>query len=309
MNQRKLYLLESKLNQIEQKIVQTENRLERAERIALDVSDTMSSLGDAVVTLVQGKNECRQIISEVDDIYQFTRRDGEYVIGKLSQIEATIEEYIAVNMRLDNSLAYNRHSDISVNQMINLNINIAISKSERNEVVINSISDLEPSKQDVNQKEYFDDNGNLYRVGNELVKNGSYQINGYRFETDGQGRTKSASGKLTTVGFHERKMDPKYLIGKGDALDTDDRGHIIGHQFNGPDGMENLIPQDAFINRNDYKLLEENLADQVNDGKDVVVNIIPYYNSESGRPEGIFYFYKINGIAHMVVFPNRKIEA
>ena len=146
--QRKLSSLESRLDQIERKIVRTENRLEKAERIANDVSDTMSSLGEAVITLVQEKKECRQLISEVDDIYQFTRRDGEYVIGKLNQIEAAIEEYIAVNMKLDNSLAYNRQSDISINQMINLNINIDIDKSERKEI-IDSVPDTESRKQDI----------------------------------------------------------------------------------------------------------------------------------------------------------------
>ena len=104
-------------------------------------------------------------------------------------------------------------------------------------------------------------------------------------------------------------QDKINIIGKGDELETDDRGHIIGHQFNGSGGMENLIPQDMYINRNDYRFLEEKLAFQVKEGNDVSVNIIPYYDSESKRPEGVFYFYTINGIAHTVLFPNKKTEA
>ena len=307
--QRKLSSLESRLSKIEQKIIQTENRLDKALIISHDVSDTMSSLGEAVISLVQEKNECRQLISDVDDIYRFTRQDGEYVIGKLSQIEAAIEEYIAVNMKLDNSLAYNRQSNISVNQMINLNINIAIDKSQRNEIID---IDLEPTEQQIKEKEYLDDNGNIYRIGDELVRNSSYQINGYKYETDTHGRIKSASGKLIVVDTQEyvRKMDDDIsIIGKGYELETDDRGHVIGHQFNGSDGMENMIPQDMHINRSDYKLLETKLANHVKEGNDVNINIIPYYDPESRRPICIFYFYKINGVAHTMLFPNKKIEA
>ena len=44
-------------------------------------------------------------------------------------------------------------------------------------------------------KEY-DDNGNLYREGTELVPNNEYTINGYEYKTDDQGRIVSAEGQL-----------------------------------------------------------------------------------------------------------------
>ena len=56
-------------------------------------------------------------------------------------------------------------------------------------------------------------------------------------------------------------------IGKGDQKETDDRGHLIGDQFNGSNGMENMIPQDSDINRKDYKHWKRNLQKKLQQEK------------------------------------------
>jgi DNA/RNA endonuclease G (NUC1) len=65
--------------------------------------------------------------------------------------------------------------------------------------------------------------------------------------------------------------------------DTDDRGHLIGHQFGGSDRLENLIPQDAKINENDFRFFEAELAKAVSDGKEVYVVIEPVYEDDTNR--------------------------
>lgn len=97
-------------------------------------------------------------------------------------------------------------------------------------------------------------------------------------------------------------------IGKGDQQDGDDRGHLIGDQFDGSNGLENMIPQDADINRNDFKNFENELADVVRDGREVTVKIEPIYDGDSRRPVAIVVTYSIDGKESVKVFLNGKEE-
>jgi len=157
---------------------------------------------------------------------------------------------------------------------------------------------------------YYDANGNLYRVDNDLVPNNQYELNGYKYETDENGRIISAEGDL-----HLKDRDGRLPIkdsiedvGKGDQKATDDRGHLIGDQFDGSNGLENLVPQDANINRNDFKNFENELAKEVKDGKTVHVKVEPVYDGDSHRPSAIVVTYSIDGEESVRVFPNDKEE-
>lgn len=168
-----------------------------------------------------------------------------------------------------------------------------------------------PHKEVVDGKDYYyDDNGNLYRIGNELQPNSSYEINGYKFETDEKGRIISAEGKLH-LKEHEGRLpirDSIEDIGQGDEQEGDDRGHLIGDQFDGPNGMENMIPQDAEINRNDFRKLENALAKEVKAGKEVSYKVEPVYDGDSRRPSGFVVTYSIDGEESIRTFPNGKTE-
>lgn len=153
---------------------------------------------------------------------------------------------------------------------------------------------------------YTDDNGEVYRVNNNLVADDTYEINGYKYETDEQGRIVSAEGKLQ-VKDHDsyRKIkDTKSEIGKGDEKETDDRGHIIGDQFNGSNGMENIVAQDSALNQHEYKDLENQLAKEVNNGKDVHMRVDLNYPGDSYRPGSFLVSYSINGEEFVKVFSN-----
>lgn len=157
---------------------------------------------------------------------------------------------------------------------------------------------------------YYDDNGKLYRVENDLAPNFEYEINGYKYITDDQGRIVSAEGTLHMKDREGRLpiKDSIEDIGKGDQKEGDDRGHLIGDQFAGSNGLENMIPQDANVNRNDFKNFESELAKEVKDGKEVNVKIEPIYEGDSKRPVAIVVTYSIDGEESVRVFPNGQEE-
>ena len=158
------------------------------------------------------------------------------------------------------------------------------------------------------EKYYYDDNGNLYRVGNELEPNCKYEINGYKYTTDEIGRIISAEGYLHLKDREGRLpiKDSIEEIGKGDQREGDDKGHLIGDQFDGSNGLENMIPQDADINRNDFKNFENELAGEVKNGKTVYCKVEPIYDGDSRRPSAIVVTYRIDGEVNTKVFPNGR---
>lgn len=157
---------------------------------------------------------------------------------------------------------------------------------------------------------YYDDNGNLYRVENDLAPNTKYEINGYKYTTDDQGRIVSVEGILHMKDREGRLSikDSIEDIGKGDQKEGDDRGHLIGDQFDGSNGLENMIPQDANINRNDFKNFENELAKEVKEGKEVNVKIEPIYEGDSKRPVAVVVTYSIDSEESVRVFPNDQEE-
>ena len=150
-----------------------------------------------------------------------------------------------------------------------------------------------------------DDNGKVYRSGNELKPNNTFEVNGYKYKTDSHGRVKSAEGVLQKKDHDGRRtMESRDKVDKGDMKTTDDRGHLIADRFNGSGGIENLVPMDAKLNQGDYKALESTLSDAVNDGAKVNYKVEPLYIGESTRPSEFKVPYSINGEKFTKVFKN-----
>lgn len=165
----------------------------------------------------------------------------------------------------------------------------------------------ESVQSDTNElKKYYDDNDKLYRIGDDLLPNNKYEINGYSYETDDKGRIILVEGILYIKDREGRLIigDSIETIGKGDQKDGDDRGHLIGDRFNGSNGLENMIPQDADINRKDYRNFENELAKEVKDGKEVQIKIEVIYSEDSRRPEALVVNYSIDGKENIRIFPN-----
>lgn len=154
-------------------------------------------------------------------------------------------------------------------------------------------------------KEYQDDNGQVYRTGDRLLPDKSFEVNGYQYETDGNGRIACAEGKIY-LGERgaARKMDSMEAVSGGDALPSDERGHLIAHRFGGSDGIENLIPMDFDLNHGDYYRLENTLAAAAKDEADVHLKVEPVYADDTRRPVEIRVTYSIDGEKETVVFKN-----
>ena len=160
------------------------------------------------------------------------------------------------------------------------------------------------------ERHYTDDNGDVYCINSDLIPNNTYELNGYKYKSNDLGRPASAEGKLQ-IKNHEGRGEikaSKAEIGKGDELATDDRGHIIGDQFNGAGGVGNLVPQDRFENQSgDYWKLEKQLAKEVADGKDVYMRVDLDYPGNSYRPDSFLVSYSINGEEFTTTFFNTPI--
>ena len=160
---------------------------------------------------------------------------------------------------------------------------------------------------ELQQKEYYDDNGKLYRVGEHLLPDTEYEVNGYKYNTDAKGRIVSAEGKLRMRDSdYEREMEDVKRMDGQDYKPGDDRGHLIGHQFGGSDKLENLVPMDAKLNHWDFYKVEKTLADAVKDNADVKLKVEPVYGDDSTRPSEFKVSYSIDGDRETVVFRNER---
>lgn len=157
---------------------------------------------------------------------------------------------------------------------------------------------------------YKDDNGKEYRVGDNLIPNNQYEINGYTYKTDNIGRIVSSEGILH-LKKHEGRLpikDSLETIAHGEQKENHDRGHIVGDQFDGSSGMENITAQDSKENQGVYKKLEDQLANAIKQGKEVKYRIDIHYDEKSYIPTDRVYHYSINGEKHMQIFPNGGVK-
>ena len=120
-----------------------------------------------------------------------------------------------------------------------------------------------------------------------LKPNSDYQSNGYNYKTDSDGRIIEVNGTLRQE-KGGRSNHHRRTVGKNDGrLDTDHGGHLIGDQFGGSGGKDNLVPMDKDVNnyhKGEWGQMEKNWADELKNGKEVDVKIEPRYEGNSGRP-------------------------
>lgn len=155
-----------------------------------------------------------------------------------------------------------------------------------------------------------DDNGSIFKIDGNLQPNSEYVKEGYTYTTDDLGRIISASGQLQ-IKDHIGRYDieaPMSEIGKGDQQKGDERGHLIGDQFNGSPGKENLVPMSHDLNHGDYLNMEMELRQKVDEGHDVVLTVEPEYDGNSNRPSGIFACYTIDGEYFEKFFTNDPMK-
>lgn len=161
----------------------------------------------------------------------------------------------------------------------------------KNTAPINPDKLIEPAN-----KEYRDDNGEVYRIGNELLPNNVYVENGYSYRTDSEGRVKSAEGQLQLSKEPRKQIsDSMETIGKGDQKEGDQKGHLIGDRFGGGNGLENIVAMDGRVNQSDYKRIENTCAKALESGHEAHLKVVPKYDKSSNRPTNFRITYTIDG--------------
>ena len=155
-------------------------------------------------------------------------------------------------------------------------------------------------------KKYTDDRGVVYREDDRLLPNKSFESNGYLYKTDSNGRLVSAEGRLRVEEGTPRNMENVRNLDSQEYKNSDDRGHVIGHQFGGSDRLENLVPMDSKLNQGDFAKLENKLADAVKAGAKVDYKVDIRYANNSSRPSAFRVSYRIDGEKDTVVFKNNN---
>ena len=136
----------------------------------------------------------------------------------------------------------------------------------------------------------------------ELEPNVVYERNGYEYKTDDLGRTQLVSGDLDlTKGFRTPLQTERGHMG----LDGDEGGHLIGTRFNGPTDAFNLVPQDANLNRGEWKAMENSWANGLSNGQDVKVMVEPVYGDDSIRPKSFEVISQVDGELTYTSFLNQ----
>ena len=132
-----------------------------------------------------------------------------------------------------------------------------------------------------------------------LKPNSQYEINGYKYKTDAQGRIINAKGRLSKDSKGGRNPYAQRTVGKGDGrLPGDHGGHLIGDQFGGAGGKENMVPMDGGVNnyhKGKWGQMEKKWSKALDEGKTVDVDIEPIYTDDSGRPSSINVTENIDG--------------
>lgn len=158
-----------------------------------------------------------------------------------------------------------------------------------------------------NDLDAVDDNGQFYKLAGFLVPDNQYEINGYKYETDSQGRIVRASGELHLSDMG-RKTINENRVGGDDKCDTDDRGHLIADRFGATNKIDNLVAMDSNLNRGAYKALENKLADALSDNHKVNMEVNVYYKGDSERPSSFLVKYSVDGEKFQAHFTNERSE-
>lgn len=93
---------------------------------------------------------------------------------------------------------------------------------------------------------------------------------------DEKGRPISVEATLKSVHKIERSKEEvkaQGSVGGASRLEDDEGGHLIGHRFMSDQGLKNLFPQNANLNRSAYKKMENEWAEWIKQGHEIKVKI------------------------------------
>jgi hypothetical protein len=90
----------------------------------------------------------------------------------------------------------------------------------------------------------------------------------------------------------------------GKVAGQDHAGHIAGDRFGGSPELDNLVSQLENVNLSKYKLIENEWARALEEGKQVAVNVEIKYGADGLRPSEFLVEYTIDGKFVTQTIPN-----
>lgn len=194
---------------------------------------------------------------------------------------------------------------------------MAVSKIETENVErMKEVSNKSELPDDSGNKKYAselpDDSGGKMPVkdspydGNgDLRPYAKYELNGYYYETDANGRISHAHADLRLEDA-DRNLNAQRKVGKEGGETGYDGGHIIASQFGGDGGIGNLIPMKSDLNRagGDYYRMEQGFKSALKEGLSVRFDAKMEYGNDSKVPTKIVVTYEIDGEVTKRTFNN-----
>ena len=286
--------IEGEINAIRAEMHPHQIRLERANTVNSQITAHKDAVNGVIYSLQEKRNACKQLFEELNTIQKENYTQGTNAIGSLKKIQRIIESYLAIKMVYEGPESIGQGLG---NKQAGVTVNISISRD----------TIIQEQKVVESPKEHYDDKGVKYRIGDNLLPDAKFEINGYNYKTDEKGRVISASGKLRIKeNNYVRNMEDVQKMEGQEYKTSDERGHLIAHQFGGSDRLENLVPMSDKLNHGDYGKLEKDLRKSLDAGADVVLKVKPIYEADSSRPSAFKVSYIINGDRDMTVFRNES---
>ncbi|WP_198574662.1 DNA/RNA non-specific endonuclease [Caulobacter hibisci] len=137
------------------------------------------------------------------------------------------------------------------------------------------------------------------QLNGPLAANTDYVVSGrYTYHTDAKGRVEQVVGTLDLKhadrnGYQQSKAGQEN--GVKDGVAGDEGGHLIAAIFNGPGEQINYHAMDGALNKSGWKVMENEWAAALKDGKAVDVDIKAVFDGDSKRPEAFRVEYVIDG--------------
>ena len=217
------------------------------------------------------------------------------VIGSASQVGSGI-----VSRGAGTLVSTGGDIDTAINEAFNLN-NIAFDAAMGGITGgISRIKNPNASKYDnaISDGSQFDENGNL--KPNTTYKTGEHD---YYYSTNDEGHIVEAHADNLQLKTHEGRLQHNPNTPGKEA--GDQAGHLIGDRFGGSPDLDNLTSQNARLNQSDYKMLENEWANAIENGHEVSVDInVDYGTATTGRPISYDVSYSIDGEWYNIKFPN-----
>lgn len=152
----------------------------------------------------------------------------------------------------------------------------------------------------------MDDTGKVFKADGKLLPNTRYMLEGSTYVTNEYGSIISCDAQLKYSPEGDRNLKEQREAGADERLEGDDGGHIVARMLGGTEGSENLVPMRRTLNRGDYKIMENQIAKALQEGKDASLHLDLSYSDHVQRPDLIKSVYSIDGNRTEILFENQE---